>query len=101
MNNDKLLNLDMLYYHRGCYSKFTNVTLVKRAQNRCSKNRNAPAEVHIKEDQESEVENFAPSKKLLRSSAPRTGKPRSEAVLPPVWIICNKGEIYITDKVRK
>ena len=26
--SDEPLHLDTLYYHRGCYSKFTNVTLV-------------------------------------------------------------------------
>lgn len=94
------LHLDTLYYHRCCYSKFTNLTLVKRAQNRCSKKLESPAEVH-KACQESNVENLAPSKKLLRSSTPRTEKPRSQAILPPVCIVCNKGEIYITDTVRK
>ena len=36
--DDEPLHLNTLFYHRSCYSKFTNLTLVKPAQNRCSKN---------------------------------------------------------------
>lgn len=97
---DEPLRLYTLYYHRSSYSNFTNLTLVKRAQNRCSKNFDPPTEVY-EAGQESEVENCIPAKKILRSSTPRTERPRSQAILLPVCIICNKGEIYITDTVRK
>ena len=35
--NQPLQEIQTLYYHRECYSKYTNVTLIKRAQSRFSK----------------------------------------------------------------
>ena len=97
-NCDGSVHLSTLYYHRSCYSRFTNVTLVKRAQNRCSKTFEPPTEA-VQADQGLEAEHFIPPNKFLRSSMSTTEKPRSQAILPPVCIICNKEEIYITDTV--
>lgn len=55
-----------LYYHRTCYSKFTNVTFIKRADVRCVKQRET-SEMATTNDQESE-DGTGPSRKLLRSS---------------------------------
>ena len=44
-----------LYYHRTCYSKFTNVTFIERAEVRCAKQRET-SEMAAMNDQESEDE---------------------------------------------
>ena len=93
-----------LHYHRSCYSKFTNLTSIRRAQTRSAKrqkddeisnneNRNITTEVDQAES--------APPKKFLRSSTVTSSfvKPRNEAVLPPICIICDEEHKFIIDPV--
>ena len=94
-----LPTIQNLYYHRKCYSKFTNVTLIKRAQSRCSKQ-------SVKAETENEIipqktshENSFPPKKLLRSDQSSSFKSRNKHVLPPVCLICQKEDTYVTDQV--
>ena len=82
-----------------CYSKFTNVGLIKRAQNRKSK-------IESTNDPEDDLNEPAPeelpvSRKLLRSntSVKCTPSTRNQAILPPICIICEQEKSYITDSV--
>ena len=77
-----------MYHHRTCYSKFTNVTLIKRAKARCAREQEM-SETPTTDDQVSEDEP-GPARKLLRSSTSSTVNSRSQAILPPVCIVCNK-----------
>ena len=88
-----------LQYHRGCYSKFTNVGLIKRAQNRISK-------IESTNDPEDDLNEPTPeelpvSRKLLRSNTSVKCIPstRNQAILPPICIICEQEKSYITDWV--
>jgi hypothetical protein len=93
---------DMLkdvHYHRTCYSKFTNVTLIKRAQARCTREQDT-SETATRNDQEMTGEDeTGPARKLLRSSTSSTVNSRSQAILPPVCIVCNHEKAYFTDAV--
>ena len=85
-----------LHYHRSCYSKFTNRTSIGRSQTRCAK-RKKDDEISVKEDENTitkadEAASLPPSKSLRSSTSPSAVKPRNQAVLPPICIICN--EIY-------
>jgi hypothetical protein len=91
-------SIDNLHYHRDCYSKFTNVTLIKRAQARCSKKREKNVFPEDTKDLEENVDP-GPTRKLTRSSTQTAVRSRSQAVLPPVCIICNKEKTYLTEKV--
>ena len=91
--------LSNLQYHRGCYSKFTNVDLIKRAQNRISK-------IESTNDPEGDLNEPAPeelpvSRKLLRSntSVKCTPSTRNQAILPAICITCEQEKSYITDSV--
>ncbi len=87
-----------MHYHRTCYSKFTNVTLIKRAQARCAKEQETSETT--KNDQETKSEDESgPARKLLRSSTSSTVNFRSQAILPPVCIVCNQEKAYFTDAV--
>ena len=86
-----------MYYHRTCYSKFTNVTLIKRAKARCAREQEM-SETLTTDNQVSEDEP-GPARKLLRSSTSSTVNSRSQAILPPVCIVCNQEKAYFTDTV--
>ena len=88
-----------LHYHRGFYSKFTNVSLIKHAQNRINK-------IELTNDPEGDViepasEELPVSPKLLRSntSVKCTPSTRNQAILPPIFIIFEQEKSYITDSV--
>lgn len=75
------------HYHRSCYSKFTNKTLLTRAQ---SRKRKVEDESNDNDDDQNCGAN-PPPKKLLRSSIPCTTLPsRNQHVLSPTCIICQK-----------
>ncbi len=94
-----------LHYHRSCYSKFTNRTSITRAQTRCAK-RQKDDEIsnHGDTNMITQVDEAisAPPKKSLRSVEKKSlsaVKPRNQAVLPPICIICNEEHKYINDPV--
>lgn len=87
-------NFQQYFYHRKCYSSFTNKTLLSRAQARSEK----------RKVEETTQKSSPPSsrRKLLRSSS--TSKAisvhaKSQHVLPAVCIICKKKDSYFTDNV--
>ena len=87
------------FYHRTCYSKFTNTTNIKRSQARCAKIMENRTEDRVIQEQDNCTQ---PPKKMLRSSMPSTSTTsRSTTVLPPTCIICNKDEVYVTDTVSQ
>ena len=76
-----------LGYHRSCYSKFTNVTLIKRAQARCAKiqkSKNPIEEIEVIDNSGEETTSFS-QKKMLRSStsAMSSTRSRNQNILPP------------------
>lgn len=83
-----------LYYHRSCYSKFTNLSLITRAQTRCA-NRQKDNEITNNGDTNmiTQVDETisVPPKKSLRSSTVTLSavKPRNRAVVPSICILCN------------
>jgi hypothetical protein len=88
-----------MHYHRTCYSKFTNVTLIKRAKARCEREQET-TETVTKNDQEMKSEDESgTARKLLQSSTSSTVNSTSQAILPPVCIVCNQEIAYITDAV--
>ena len=95
-----------LHYHRSCYSKFTNLTSIRRAQTRSAK-RQKDDEISNNENRNitTEVNQAvsAPPKKFLRSSTVMSSavKPRNQTVLPPICIICNEEHKYINDPVSR
>ena len=88
-----------LQYHRGCYSKFTNVGLIERAQSRINKKESASHPEGDLIEPRSEESHVSP--KLLRSNTGVKCTPttRSQAILPPICIICEQEKSYITDPV--
>ena len=93
--NDKSSAVNNFYYHRSCYSKFTNVTNINRSQARCAK---VMANRLVENQQDTII--TEPPKKMLRSSMPSTSTTsQSTSTLPPACIICNKDEVYVTDTV--
>ena len=96
-------NPENLYYHRECYSKFTNKSLVTHAKRRCEKNEGFDKISNIaNETLPSTNDKTQVPEKFLRSSTNETVrvKPRNPHVLPPTCIICGKENHYITDSVR-
>ena len=93
-----------LAYHRTCYSKFTNKTVIQRAKERVQKRPTIPLTAETVDDETNDDDNDeVPSPKLLRSMAPKLtdeAKPKNAHVLPAVCIICNKKESYFTDRVN-
>jgi hypothetical protein len=93
-----------LYYHRSCYSKFTNLSLITRAQTRCAK-RQKDNEITNNGDtnmitQLDETISVSPKKSLRSSTVTLSAvKPRNRAVLPSSCIICNEEHKYINDPV--
>ncbi len=87
-----------LHYHTKCYSRFTNITSIKRAQSRCSKQL-ATVEAEDSNVEETESHHFPPPKKVLRSDNLNSFKSRNKNILPPVCLICQKQNTYITDQV--
>eukprot|EP00794_Sanderia_malayensis_P012432 gene12432-13717_t len=88
------------YYHRNCYSKFTNKTLVNRAESRCKTKRKIDLADHG--SQLSVVCDEPVRKtKLLRSSAPSVVNPQKKHVLAPRCIICKQEKSYYTDSKMK
>jgi predicted membrane chloride channel (bestrophin family) len=94
--DDDINKADNFAYHRSCYSKFTNKTLILRAENRCRKNAGNDKDVST-----SGVEGEPCQPKILRSSLTQDAnvKPRNQHVLPPVCIICQKQKLYYTNQV--
>ena len=91
------------YYHRECYSKFTNKSLVTHAKRRCEKKEEITKKLNIADETllSTNDETQVPEK-FLRSSTDETVrvKPRNPHALPPTCIICGKENLYITDSVR-
>lgn len=75
--------LRTLQYHRKCHAKFTNITLIKRAQARVTTKKGGTKAESDYSETESE-ESPAPVRKLRRSCVTPTST-RSLAVLPP-WL---------------
>lgn len=96
--NQPLHEIQTLYYHRQCYSKFTNVTLIKRAQSRCSKKTTA-VEAENGNIQNATSETSLPQKKIMRSDKSNSNKSRNKDVLQPVCLMCQKKDAYITDQL--
>ena len=93
--NDKSSAVHNFYYHKSCYSKFTNVTNIKRSQARCAK---VMANRSVENQQDTII--TEPPKKMLKSSMPSTSTTsQSTSTLLPACIICNKDEVYVTDTV--
>ena len=78
-----------------CYVKFTNITLIKRAQARVTTKKEATKAKSDYSETESE-ESPAPVRKLRRSCVTPTST-KGQAVLPPICIICNQQKLYITE----
>ncbi|CAB4001806.1 Hypothetical predicted protein, partial [Paramuricea clavata] len=96
--DDKSSAVGNFYYHRSCYSKFTNLTNIKRSQARCAKIMANRSVENQQDTISTEPTCSPPPKKMLRSSMPSTSTTsQSSSILPPACIICNKDEIYITD----
>ena len=97
-------NPENLYYHRECYSKFTNKSLVTHAKRRCEKNEEINKISNIADETLPSTNDEAQviPEKFLRSSTDETVRvrPRNPHVLPPTCIICGKENRYITDSVR-
>ena len=93
-----------LAYHRTCYSKFTNKTLIQRAKERVQKRPTRLLTAETVDDETNDDDgDEVPAPKLLRSMAPKLTdevKPKNAHVLPAVCIICNKKESYFTDRVN-
>ena len=90
------------YYHRECYSKFTNKTLVTHAKRRCERKEENDKKSRIADETLlSTADDAQVPEKFLRSSSdePVCVKPRNPHVLPPTCIICGKENLYITDSV--
>ena len=87
-------------YHRKCYSSFSNIALVKRAEVRCKKAKEAQ-DSSESSDSESECKNPIPKKRLRSSfNAPTSiAVSKNEHVLPPISIICKKEKAYYNDSV--
>lgn len=91
-----------LHYHRSCYSKFTNITLIRRAQARCDKQQetNDQSEENEMGEINNEITTTTPPSKVLRSSSSSSAvKSRSQNVLPPICIICGQENAYKTEPV--
>lgn len=90
-------------YHRGCYSRFTNATDIKRAKARRQKNGNEGEHSSSCVDVQDtlDLEDPQPAKKMLRSTiSTRTPiRPRNPHVVPPVCIICKSEKSYFTESV--
>ena len=91
-------------YHRGCYSRFTNATDIKRAQARCQKKCMAGDHLSCQDavgDDTFHEDETPPVKKVLRSMATTdtSVKPRNPYVARPVCIICMSEKAYITESV--
>ena len=91
-------------YHRGCYSRLTNATDIKRAQARCQKKCMAGDHSSCQDviaDGENTFDDPPPVKKVLRSMATTDTsiKPRNPYVARPVCIICKSEKVYITESV--
>ena len=85
---------DKFFYHRGCYSKFTNISLLDNAIKRCSRGVTATNTTATNEDEL--------PRKTLRSSISQHSYQYPSInphVLPPVCVICNEEKSYFTDPV--
>ena len=94
---DDCSTFQYLAYHRGCYSKFTNKTLIQRAKDRVTRKQ----QVSETTEQNNDVE-AVPARKVLRSMHPTPAgeaKQKCAHVLPAVCIICNKKTSYFTEQV--
>ena len=97
------LSNEYLQYHRGCYSNFTNVAMIRRAQARIGKKKESAMKAESDCSEANSEESLGPARKTLRSS--NTVKPvsaaRSRDILPPICIICGQQNSYITDSVSR
>ena len=96
-------NFENLLYHRGCYSRFTNATDIKRAKTRCQKkfNEGEPSSSCTDVQDTSELEDPQPAKKMLRSTTSTCTRirPRNPHVVAPICIICKSEKSYFTESV--
>ena len=105
---DNCTTFTSLSYHRGCYSAFTNKTLIQQAEKRVCKKH----EYQAQETTADTIETLASvndeatiPKRALRSSTvdflteENIEKRRSVHVLPAICIICKKKTSYVTERV--
>ena len=108
ITSDNCTTFTSLSYHRGCYSAFTNKTLIQRAEKRvCKKHERQAQETTANTiDTLANVNDEATiPKRVLRSSTvdfltkENIEKRRSVHVLPAICIICKKKTSYVTELV--
>ena len=90
-------------YHRACYSRFTDITKIaraeKRKENKGEESCNVLASPSSGSNVTDESDEILP-KKSLRSAVPKTDvTAKNRYVLPAICIICNDRYAYYTDKV--
>ncbi len=91
------------FYRRGCYSRFTNATDIKRAKTRYQKkfNEGEPSSSCTDVQDTWELEDPQPARKMLRSTTSTCTRirPRNLHVVPPICIICKSEKSYFTESV--
>ena len=104
---DNFTTFTSLSYHRGCYSAFTNKTLIQRAEKRvCKKHKHQAQETtaDTKETLANVNDEAAIPKRALRSSTveflteENIAKRRSVHLLPAICIICKNKTSYVTER---
>ena len=105
---DNCTTFTSLSYHRGCYSAFTNKTLIQRAEKRvCKKHEHQAQETtaDTKETLANVNDEATIPKRALRPSTvdflteENIAKRRSVHVLPAICIICKNKTSYVTERV--
>ena len=90
-------------YHRACYSRFTDITKIARAEKRKENKGEESCNVLASPSSGSNVTDKSDEilpKKTLRSAVPKTDvTAKNRYVLPAICIICNDRYAYYTDKV--
>ena len=107
LEDEDAYDYEQLSFHRKCYSTFTNKTLLNRAEIRIKKAEAASKAERLLATSSDESSNGhgsvpLPKKVLhskLASSSTSERSRRSEHVLPPVCIICDKEKSYYSDVV--
>lgn len=99
LDEENAFDFKELAFHRKCYSSFTNKTILNRAELRRKKAGIKRAQT-TGEAPHKDVESPIP-KKILRSTthtsticSGATTSSRSEHVLPPICIICQKEKLF-------
>ena len=93
-------NYAQLCFHRKCYSAFTNKTIINRAEIRRKKAEQLEPKETCTKQEETSSETIP--WKLLRSSSTQSSywiKSKSEHILSPICIICQKEHSYYNDTV--